>query len=300
MPKVSIILPVFNNEQTLTRTIDSVLSQSYSDFELLIIDNGSTDNSKNVIINFTNKDSRVKYLYTNIVGRSHARNIGLKNSSGKYVQFIDSDDEISRDKVERSVSFLEQNEDHFGVATSTTYIFDNTKETKQAIIDFESFTELYQGNKFTINSLLFRNSKIIPFNEDLEFLEDWLFWVENLRGKLLKVSPKIFGAIVHVTGTNTSRDFNQMMYMEIFVKALIRQRYGKVKMKNKNLKNFFIGVRYILYRSDKYSIDKYDAVINSVYKKYIKLAYLALKIPLIGQIIRRREAKIKGMSIYTR
>lgn len=97
MPTVSIIVPVYNCEKYLPKCIESILNQSYSDFELILINDGSKDNSRNICCEYQNKDNRIKFINQNNMGVSSARNNGLDAATGMYVTFIDSDDVISRD-----------------------------------------------------------------------------------------------------------------------------------------------------------------------------------------------------------
>lgn len=91
-PKISVIVPVYNVEKYLRRCIDSILSQTFSDFELLLIDDGSKDNSGKICDNYALKNQRVKVFHNSNQGASAARNFGLSKAKGEYVSFIDSDD----------------------------------------------------------------------------------------------------------------------------------------------------------------------------------------------------------------
>lgn len=106
---ISIIIPTYNRSVLLTRAVNSVLSQTYLDWELLIIDDGSTDNTRDVVGEYVKKDNRVKYFYKENGGQGSARNIGLKNVRGTYVAFLDSDDEWLSEKLEKQVSVLDSN-----------------------------------------------------------------------------------------------------------------------------------------------------------------------------------------------
>ena len=98
-PKVSVIVPVYNAERYLSHCIDSILAQTFTDFELLLIDDGSKDNSGKICDEYAAKDSRVRVLYKDNGGVSTARNLGLENASGDWVIFIDSDDWISESMI---------------------------------------------------------------------------------------------------------------------------------------------------------------------------------------------------------
>lgn len=95
MPKISIIVPVYKVEKYIRKCIDSILASSFTDFELLLIDDGSPDNSGRICDDFAERDSRVKVFHKENGGVSSARNVGLENVSGEWITFIDSDDFIS-------------------------------------------------------------------------------------------------------------------------------------------------------------------------------------------------------------
>lgn len=94
MPKISIIVPVYNVENALRRCVESILSQTFTDFELLLIDDGSTDISGEICDEYALKDARVKVFHQNNAGASIARNIGLDHAKGEYICFCDSDDYV--------------------------------------------------------------------------------------------------------------------------------------------------------------------------------------------------------------
>ena len=110
-PTVSIIVACYNSQSTIARTIDSILAQSFKNWELIIIDDCSTDNSASIIKNYADNDSRIIYLKTsrNTGAPSSPRNIGIKNASGLYIAFVDSDDMWLPDKLQQQIQLIEQN-----------------------------------------------------------------------------------------------------------------------------------------------------------------------------------------------
>jgi glycosyltransferase involved in cell wall biosynthesis len=91
MPTISVIVPVYNVEQYLCKCLDSILNQIFTDFELLLIDDGSPDKSGQICDEYAHKDSRIRVFHKENGGVSSARNLGLDNANGKWVTFIDSD-----------------------------------------------------------------------------------------------------------------------------------------------------------------------------------------------------------------
>ena len=94
MPKISIIIPVYNTENYLHCCIDRILAQTYTDFELLLIDDGSTDKSSKICDEYAEKDSRIRVIHKENGGANAARKLGIEKANGEYVIFVDSDDSI--------------------------------------------------------------------------------------------------------------------------------------------------------------------------------------------------------------
>lgn len=108
MIKVSIIVPVYNVERYLAICLDSLISQTLKDIEIICVNDGSTDNSPNILEEYAKKDSRIKIISQENQGLSEARNIGLRASVGNYVYFFDSDDVLAPYAMEKSIGLLEK------------------------------------------------------------------------------------------------------------------------------------------------------------------------------------------------
>jgi glycosyltransferase involved in cell wall biosynthesis len=100
MPKISVIIPVYNVEKYLARCLDSVIAQTFSDIEIVCINDGSTDNSADILSEYATRDSRIRIVSQENAGLSIARNVGLEHISGQYVCFIDSDDWVDENYLE--------------------------------------------------------------------------------------------------------------------------------------------------------------------------------------------------------
>lgn len=107
MSKVSIIIPTFNRAAFLEKAVSSVLEQTFTDFELFVIDDGSTDNTQSILSKFT--DKRLKVITQNNQGVSSARNLGIRHSNGAYLAFLDSDDYWLTNKLERQMQYFSDN-----------------------------------------------------------------------------------------------------------------------------------------------------------------------------------------------
>lgn len=125
-PKISVIVPVYNAEKYLHRCIDSILNQTFPDFELLLIDDGSKDQSGEICDEYAKKDSRVKVFHKENGGVSSARNVGIDNAVGEYICFCDSDDWVEKTWL---LSFFERMCDNDMLITSFN-IYENEKKVE--------------------------------------------------------------------------------------------------------------------------------------------------------------------------
>ena len=147
------IIPTYNRGYVVRRAIDSILMQNFPDFEIIAVDDGSTDNTRIVIESV--KDNRIKYIYKPNGGVSSARNAGMVQATGKYIAFLDSDDTWPADFLKIMTAKLEQKMD-FGVAYAATKV-DNSEEDKTGR---PSYIERYVSGSITKE--LFKNSFVWP------------------------------------------------------------------------------------------------------------------------------------------
>ena len=107
---ISVIVPVYNDEQYLPRCLDSLIAQSYNNIEIIVIDDGSQDKSGNICDDYANKDNRINVIHQDYLGVSGARNTGLKNVTGKYIAFLDGDDEADTEYIGKLYETLLNND----------------------------------------------------------------------------------------------------------------------------------------------------------------------------------------------
>lgn len=186
-PLVSIIMPTYNVEKYLPAAIDSVLRQSYSDWELLVVDDGSTDNSNAVAQKYAQNDKRIHVLSKANGGLSDARNYGLSRARGKYLHFFDSDDLIETDFYEKMVAAIEVRNDDFvicgyykdyeltgGHISSQTFRCDEISTPLPRDISYNSALYYYAWNKLYRNDFLSNNH--LFFEVGLSVIEDVEFF----------------------------------------------------------------------------------------------------------------------------
>jgi glycosyltransferase involved in cell wall biosynthesis len=189
--KISIIVPCFNQAQYLDACLKSVLDQTYTNWECLIINDGSTDSTDKIAQIWIEKDKRFFYFYKENGGLSSARNFGLEKMTGDFVQFLDSDDYLNNEKFQLSIEAILQKPSS-RIVISNFKMFENNPENNfppYCILNQEKFTFkniLYQWDiSFTIpiHCGFFEKSLFYDFRfpEDLFAKEDWVMWVNCFK-----------------------------------------------------------------------------------------------------------------------
>ena len=158
---ISVIVPVYNTERYLEKCIESIVCQSYSNLELILVDDGSSDHSGDICDYYAKKDSRIKVVHEENGGQSKARNVGIDQASGEFVLFVDSDDYINKYMVEHMYNRIEQDQSELAVCG---YIFldDSGNELETySILDsvqtgYQVLEMAYDGTKndFLFNSII--------------------------------------------------------------------------------------------------------------------------------------------------
>ena len=158
-PKISIIIPSYNEEKNISRCLESVLNQTFTDFEVLCVDDGSTDKTFDIIKKYSEKDGRIIPLKNPEKGVSSARNFGIDNSKGEYIGFVDSDDFIQPQMYEFLYRALTENNCDFSVCRygKTSEIKEKTFEYKVENFSPENFIS-FTDSDFTLNNELIFSS----------------------------------------------------------------------------------------------------------------------------------------------
>lgn len=151
MPKISVIVPVYNAERFLVRCIESILNQTYTDFELILINDGSSDNSSSIIKDYLNKDNRIIFINNQNKGVSETRNIGVREACGEYIQFVDSDDFIDKNMLKDTLEML-QNKEADMVITGLYLDIENRGDVNTSIQTF-NYNEAIGRKNIALNVL---------------------------------------------------------------------------------------------------------------------------------------------------
>lgn len=193
MQLVTIIIPTHNYARYIAETLDSVLVQTYPNWECIIIDDGSVDNTRSIVGDYVARDHRFRYVYQDCQGVSKARNAGLALALGQYVQFLDADDLLYSEKIERQLYYLQHNPLIDIVYSESKYFANNDKQKLSYSFDMKNvewmpkvddtpgaaLLSLAKSNIMPIQAPLSRISllnKVGPFNPAMRHCEDWDYW----------------------------------------------------------------------------------------------------------------------------
>ena len=187
MPVISVIVPVYNVEKYISMCIDSILAQTFSDFEVLLIDDGTPDKSGEICDEYAKRDNRIRVFHKDNDGASSARNFGLDNATGEWVTFIDADDWVSTSFIENLYNpILTDNTLEFVQAGCTNYRNNEIAEIEQQYEFLLSDNPVYLFNHFrglTVSKLFNLNiirTNELNFDEKMRIGEDMAFTLDYI------------------------------------------------------------------------------------------------------------------------
>lgn len=192
-PKISIIVPIYKAEKYLCKCIDSILAQTFTDFELLLIDDGSPDNSGKICDEYAEEDSRIRVFHKENGGVSSARNMGLDNARGEWIYFSDADDVIKTDGlqllldgVKDGVKFVMAGYEIYD--ETETLIYGCKKSTDRIVTSYDCLLYMFKPIDYPYHGYLWCKlfyariikKRLLRFDEKISFNEDRLFIVQYL------------------------------------------------------------------------------------------------------------------------
>lgn len=260
---LSVIVPVFNVEKNLEKCLDSLCKQTYDNIEIILVDDGSTDDSLSVCRNFADKDKRIKVYEQNNKGVSSARNLGLEKANGEYISFVDGDDYLDFDAYERIMTLIEGKDALF---FGYKEVFEEQIKHNVPLISgsFDGKEALYQcfvpsGYYSSVCNKVFKRSlvKDIYFDEDIMIGEDELWLVEACR--MLKKIYLLNDALYNYVQRAESTMHRQEKIDERWFSALVAKKriLGLLKEDDKNYRlatakvyNDLFNLKWMAYCSD--------------------------------------------------
>lgn len=260
-PLVSVIVPVYKVEKGLNRCVDSILAQSYENFELILVNDGSPDNSGNICDEYAEKDQRVRVIHQCNKGAAQARNAAITIAAGKYIAFVDSDDEIAPQMLQRMVSSAEDADAQLVACNYLQY-------EKDAVIEGQhNFPVNEKLDRSQIERIVFPN--IVKCNTTGYFQ----LWNKLYRTQIIKENNLM---IPHNMSFGEDLVFNisYMLHAESIIginDVLYKYYLGKDGLFNRYRKSFLSDVMqcrsFLLENLKEY--EKYDASFSQINMKYM-------------------------------
>lgn len=251
-PLVSIIIPTYNYGRFIAQTLNSVLEQTFRDWECLIIDDGSTDETCRIVTAYVDADERFRYVsHHSNQGLSSARNTGLKESRGKYIQILDADDVLEKRKIEIHVTYLENHSEVDIVYGNVRYF--RTENPKEKLFGrwgdggqapwmpqtsgkgYSVLKTLVKRNIMVVNAPLTRKSvfdDVGTFDEELYSRSDWDYWIRCAeKGKYFQYLEMVETlALVRWHASSMSNEKNgqreRILKSELLMRAKMKRRFS--------------------------------------------------------------------------
>jgi len=290
-PLVSVIIPTYNRAKFITEAIDSVLTQAFQNFEIIIIDDGSTDDTRKILLTYLReKPDKIRYIYQENRGPAAARNTGIKAARGRYIAFLDSDDLWLPRKLETQISVMEQDSSLGFTCSQVYHIYDGTSHLEPELsspnLPFKEFL-LYDKPLIFTPTVIVRKecfNKVGTFDEQLKTAEDthmWLRLADMYRWRII-LDPL---AIVRRHGSNL-----------IYNKLLARQCEAKMYKRLRLIAHDSPEIRKIIRK--KYILSLYSLAENYRWSHRYKQAFLTyLYVILHDPLLGFRFKKVKKLYI---
>ena len=228
---VSVVVPIFNKEQYLERVITSLINQTYKEIEIILIDDGSKDNSKSICERFSRKDARIILHSQENTGVSQARNKGVEIAKGKYITFVDADDYVKEDFIKEML----KNKEKDNIVNINWNKKSTTLSCNEYLKDFISAKVLGVCWGYLLDTDIVKK---IKFDSNISYMEDTVFMIEYLTrvSKIKLINSQIYcheynEESLTADSTNLNRKINEYVYAIDQIKEILK--------KNKKYNEFF-------------------------------------------------------------
>lgn len=289
--KISVIVPLYNKEKHIYQCLNSIKNQKFKNFEVFIIDDGSTDNSKEICINFCKEDDRFKYFFKNNGGVSSARNYGLKLIKNDYVIFIDADDYIEESYLESLTENKNDlivqgfKKDEHGIINE--YHIQNCVYNKQDVLNDllinKEITNVFSVPYLKLFDMRYIKKYSIKFNEDLNFGEDFDFvlrYISAINGTVRFVDKCYYVNRIE-NGSLSRKDISNIWIQLSIVYLTIK----KIYISNRKALNFFL-MRFVKI-----------SLLNSYCSKYDNFKKIFYEIRNDNEFLNLKLIELKRFSI---
>lgn len=299
--KISIVIPIYNSEKYLEECIESIIKQTYKNLEIILVNDGSTDNSAKICVDFSKKDSRIVFLNKENSGVSDTRNCGIIKASGKYLMFVDSDDILNNNYIEETYKYIiDKNLDL--CKTGMTVLTKSAKQEKKFTSHFQflekeeiynsilndnffnsSCTCLYKTEIINVNNIRFNIN--IKYGEDLDFFTNYIENCNNMGyipncGYLYRLNENSVSVDTKVASRLKYCEDNMEIYSKFFDKIDKKNDISYIILKKINY-SF-----KLLINGNNINYEKFKSYIETVKKsKYYNEIKNNLKLPsLLSQV----------------
>lgn len=192
-PQISVVMPAYNSKDYIAEAIDSILNQTFKNFEFIIINDGSTDNTGEIIKEYEKKDDRIVYLENEENRKiSYTRNRGMENAKGPYIAFMDSDDISLPERLQKQIKYMEENPE-CGIVSSFVEDDDKT-DNPRPTDDHDLKLHLLYGSPFSASGAMIKKSFFdehdLKFNAEYEGVQDFELWSRAKRFMKFHVLPE--------------------------------------------------------------------------------------------------------------
>ncbi|MFV0234510.1 glycosyltransferase [Empedobacter falsenii] len=322
-PLITIIIPVYNVEAYIEKCLLSVQNQNFKDFEVILVNDGSTDKSQNKAQNFVNNDSRFQIINIKNQGVSNARNIGLSLAKGKYIAFIDSDDYVSENYLLDFVNDIPKSENFIIIQNafdSIDYVispkfnfigaqFSPDKHMYQLFKNNSNIEFGYLWNKFFVNRIIQKYDIKFDYNkalfEDEEFYYDYLTHIDTI---VTSAKSNYYYVSRNNSAIKKKWDINYYL-MKFDLRNNLFQRFKQNGWINKNelddlMTDYFNKYIYIIFKEHIYNLDDNNRVKNmkhlspflNKYGKYFE-SKINKRLFFVLSLIRLRKYRLASIFI---
>lgn len=253
-PLVSVIIPTHNRAELVSKAVESALGQTYKNIEIIVVSDGSTDNTDDVLEEITKKNENVKYIsYHPNKGGNVARNTGIKNAMGKYVAFLDDDDVWLPKKLEKQVLVAESDEKIGIVCSGSVTIDEDTGKTSEAIpeVEYESAKRILFNNDIgTTSTVLVRKSILDEcngFDEELVARQDYDLWIRMCQISNVAVVEECL-VEYHVSNSNNQISKSTNKYIQATDMLIKKYDYLLSKLSDEERKQIISEMYFVIAR----------------------------------------------------
>ncbi len=293
---VSVIIPVYNVEKYISECLESLIHQTYKDIEIIIVNDGSTDSSEEIIKSYLEESNNIIYIYQKNKGTAEARNKGIESANGDYVLFVDSDDYLDKDMIQKMYNSADKNNSDVVVCGHIKFYDGNSSKNK--IINYDGYeNNIYNGKqvldlmlslrvKGYLCDKLFKRKKLLESDFKLEpnrYIEDWFPVIKQIKqAKIITfINEPLYyyrqrnGSALHTINKKLLDDY-------VYTVDIINDYLDKNEVQyDKECKNafdcetFYSVIRYFYLNNykDKKQSDIYKKFVKSDYYNHVKFNY---------------------------